>query len=244
MSQLDLSAAAGVTPRHVSFVETGRAAPSREMLDTLADALDMPLRDRNDLFLAAGYAPPHRELGLDDAQLADAALAIEWILTSHEPFPAVVMDRHWNLLRTNRAADELFGSMLDFEQVPPPANVLDLVFDPAGLRPHIVDWEVVAAELLARARREAVGGILDSFLRDLVARLEAELETTALPSPSQALGPIIEVTFDVDGVALRFFSTVTTLGTPLDITLQELRIEMFHPADATTRARYQSHASS
>src|SRR5688572_11794956 len=113
MSQLDLASVTGVTPRHVSFVETGRSRPSRTMLDTLADALDMPLRDRNDLSLAAGYAPPYRELGLDDPELAVAVVALERILASHEPLPAVVMDRHWNLVRVNDGARALFGSMLD-----------------------------------------------------------------------------------------------------------------------------------
>lgn len=237
MSQLDLSSVAGVTPRHVSFIETGRAAPSREMLATLAEALDMPLRDRNDLYLAAGYAAPYRELGFDDAELADARLAIERILASHEPFPAVVMDRHWNLVRANGAARGLFGAMLDLDRLPQPANVLELVFDPDGLRPHIVDWHRLAPALLARARREAVGHVPDAELAARVARLERALD--GQPSPSPNTGPLIDVVFAIDGVEHRFFSTVTTLGTPLDVTLQEIRIELFHPADPATRARYE-----
>ena len=117
MSQLDLSSTTGVTARHISFVETGRSSPSRELLETLADALDMPLRDRNDLHLAAGFAPPYRELGLDDRELADTMVAIDRILDSHEPLPAVVMDRHWNLLRTNAGAVDLFGTMLDLDGI-------------------------------------------------------------------------------------------------------------------------------
>jgi transcriptional regulator with XRE-family HTH domain len=237
MSQLDLSSVAGVTPRHISFIETGRAAPSREMLDTLANALDMPLRDRNDLYLAAGYAAPYRELGLDDPELADARLAVERILTNHEPFPAVVMDRHWNLLQANRAARELFAAMLDLDRLPQPANVLELVFDPEGLRPHILDWDRLAPALLARARREAVGHVLDADLAARVTRLEQALD--GQPVPSGRSGPLIDVAFTIDGVEHRFFSTVTTLGTPLDITLQEIRIELFHPADPDTRARYE-----
>jgi transcriptional regulator with XRE-family HTH domain len=241
MSQLALSVATGVTARHISFVETGRATPSREMLETLATALEMPLRDRNDLFVAAGYVAPYRELGLDDTHLAEAEFAIERILTSHEPFPAVVMDRHWNLLRTNAGAQELFAAMLDLDAIAEPANVLELVFDRAGLRPHIVDWNLFAPALLARARREAVGGFLDSDLDALVRKLETELERTT-DAPSTATGPLIDVAFSIDGIELRFFSTVTTLGTPLDITLQEIRIELFHPADERTRDRYTPHA--
>jgi transcriptional regulator with XRE-family HTH domain len=237
MSQLALSVASGVTARHISFVETGRARPSREMLDTLATALAMPLRDRNDLFVAAGYAAPYRELGLDDAHLANADFAIDRILNSHDPFPAVVMDRHWNLLRTNTGAQELFAAMLDLTTVPQPPNVLELVFDPAGLRPHLLDWNLLAPALLARARRESVGGVLNPDLDALVRKLESELDRTS-DAPSTAVGPLIEVAFSINGTELRFFSTVTTLGTPLDITLQEIRIELFHPADQPTHDRY------
>src|SRR5262245_13245432 len=172
MSQLDLAAATGVTSRHISFVETGRSVPSRDMLDTLADALEMPLRDRNDLYLAAGYAPPYRELGLDAPELAAVTTAIEHILASHDPLPAVVLDRHWNLVRANRGALTLFGSMLDLESLPSPPNVLDLIFDPEGLRPFIDNWERLAPALLARAKRESVGGVPDPVLAERIAGLE------------------------------------------------------------------------
>jgi transcriptional regulator with XRE-family HTH domain len=238
MSQLDLSAASGVTSRHVSFVETGRSAPTREMLDTLADALEMPLRDRNDLYLAAGYAPPYRELGLDAAELADAMFAIDRILDTAEPYPAVVMDRHWNLLRTNGGAIDLFGRMIGAERLGGPANVLDMVFDPDGLRPFVVDWDHVAPGLLTRAHREAVGGVPDPALIDRLRRLGAELPPDRAIDAGVPTGPLIDVAFDIDGTVLRFFSTVTTLGTPRDVTLQEIRIEQFHPADDTTRDAY------
>lgn len=152
MSQLDLSSATGVTSRHISFVETGRSTPSRELLERLADALDMPLRNRNELHLAAGFAPPYRELSFDDAGLADATAAVEAILTSHEPLPAIVMDGHWDLVRANEGARRLFGSLIDLSALPAPANILDAVFDPAGLRPYVLDWDQVAPVLLARGR--------------------------------------------------------------------------------------------
>lgn len=237
MSQLDLSSAAGVTSRHVSFVETGRAAPSRSMLDTLADALAMPLRDRNDLYVAAGYAPPHRELGLDDEALGDAVVAIERILASHEPCPAVVMDRHWRLLRANVGAMRLFASMIDVGSLPTEPCVLELVFDEHGLKPHIANWEELAPALLDRARREAIGGVPDPELGALIDRLSAGIGEID-PAVGPGLGPLIDVRFVIDGEEHAFFSTVTTLGTPLDITLQELRIELFHPADDATRRRY------
>lgn len=235
MSQLDLSSATGVTSRHISFIETGRASPSREMLDTLAAALDMPLRDRNDLYLAAGYRAPYRELGLDDDELADARAAIDRILASHEPLPAVVIDRHWNLLRQNHGAAELFGAMLDLQRLPAPANVLELLFDRDALRPYIDDWETLAPAMLERARRESVGGVPDATLAARLDRLRRLLPPRRLPAGSESsrspdsLGPLIPIGFTIDGETHRFFSTVTTLGTPSDITLQELRIELFHP---------------
>jgi transcriptional regulator with XRE-family HTH domain len=230
MSQLDLAIAASVTPRHVSFVETGRSSPSREMLLQLADALAMPLRDRNELYLAAGYAPPHRELSLDDDELRVAMSAVERILASHDPLPAVVLDRHWNLVRANQGAQQLFGAMLDLASLPAPVNVLELIFDPAGLRHRIANFDQLAPALLARARREAVGGVLDTTLREIVERLERESPERRSGGPDDDRGPLIDVAFIVDGSIARYFSTVTTLGTPRDITLQELRIEMFHPA--------------
>ena len=169
MSQLDLAIAASVTPRHVSFVETGRSSPSRDMLLVLAEALEMPLRDRNDLYLAAGFAPPHRELGLDDDELRVAMSAVERILASHDPLPAVVLDRHWNLVRANQGAQRLFGAMVDLGSLPAPVNVLELIFDPHGLRSHIANFAELAPALLARARREAVGGIPDPTLGELIA---------------------------------------------------------------------------
>ena len=231
MSQLGLSAVSGVTARHVSFVETGRAQPSRELLDRLADALDMPLRDRNDLFLAAGYAPPYRTSSLDDAEAEMVTAAIDRILASHEPHPGVVMDRHWNLLRTNHAADELFGAMLDLDGKDSPVNVLELIFSSDHLRPHVANWETLAPALLARARREAVGGVPDAELGSMIERFDAQLRLEQLTSPPAHHGPILDVAFHANGSVRRYFSTITTLGTATDVTLQEIRIELFHPSD-------------
>jgi transcriptional regulator with XRE-family HTH domain len=225
MSQLDLSAASGVTPRHVSFVETGRSSPSRELLHVLAEALQMPLRDRNDLFLAAGYAPPHRHLDLDDAELREVLAAFERILSSHEPLPGVVMDRHWNIVRANDGAQQLFGALLDLPQVEQPANVLRLVFGP--LRERIANWSELAPALLARARRESVGGVPDPTLQAMLDELSERLDADGHPPLTQ--GPVIDVEFRLDGKVQRYFSTVTTLGTAADVGLQELRAELFHP---------------
>ena len=155
MSQLDLSTRSGVTPRHVSFVETGRSKPSRELLNTLADTLDIPLRDRNELYLAAGFAPPYTSMSADDDEFAEVMTALERILDSHEPLPGVIMDRHWNLVQANAAAQRLFGEMIDLSTVDQPANVLRLMFGP--LRSHVANWaddrDRVAGPSPARSHR-------------------------------------------------------------------------------------------
>jgi transcriptional regulator with XRE-family HTH domain len=225
MSQLDLSTRAGVTPRHVSFVETGRSNPSREMLHLLAEHLDMPLRDRNELYLAAGFAPPYSAMSADDDAFDEIIAALRRILASHEPLPGVIMDRNWNLVHANTAAQTLFASMLDLEAIDQPANVLRLMFGP--LRSHVRNWDQVANALVTRARREAVGGIPDPELQALLDEMSARL--TASPGPPTHASPIIDVEFIIDGTVHAYFSTITTLGTSADVTLQELRLELFHP---------------
>lgn len=225
MSQLDLSTRSGVTPRHVSFVETGRSKPSREMLDTLAETLDIPLRARNELYLAAGFAPPYTSLSADDDGFAEVMTALERILDSHEPLPGVIMDRHWNLVRANTAAQRLFGEMIDLSTVDQPANVLRLMFGP--LRSHVGNWPTIAPALLARARREAVGGVPDPELQALLDELTPLVdEHRESPTPAS---PVISVEFLIHGTTHRYFSTITTLGTVVDVSLQELRVELFHP---------------
>jgi transcriptional regulator with XRE-family HTH domain len=141
MSQLDLAVEAQVTPRHVSFVESGRARPSREMVLALAGALDVPLRERNQLLLAAGYAPLYRETGVEEPAMAQVRAALDRVLRHHEPFPAVVLDRHWDILMANAAATAMFAWLLGRERSERPANVLRLMFDPDGLRPFVANWE-------------------------------------------------------------------------------------------------------
>jgi transcriptional regulator with XRE-family HTH domain len=232
MSQLDLSVTSGVTSRHVSFIETGRSAPSRQMLHPLAEALDMPLRSRNDLYLAAGYAAPYQQLDLDAGQNVEVAAALERILQSHEPLPAVVMDRHWTLLRANRGAQRLFGSLVDLSSLTQPANILRLVF--GELRPHFVNWDDLAHALLSRIHREAVGGIADPILSALAEELKATIAAPGSSMPPHPHGPVIDIAFDIGGRVERYFSTVTTLGTPNDVTLSELALEMLFPADDET----------
>jgi transcriptional regulator with XRE-family HTH domain len=230
MSQLELAHEAGVTPRHVSFVESGRANPSREMVLTLTRALDVPLRERNQVLLAAGYAPQYRETGLDDASMAQVRAALDRLLDHHEPHPAVVMDRHWDIVRANAAATELFAWLLDGEEHPP--NVVRLMFGP--LRRHVVNWDETGEALVQRVHREAVGGVPDRVtarLLDDVLGLDGIPERWRTPDFARTPLPLLPIHFAKDGRELSYFSLVTTVGTPQDITLQELRVEAFFPAE-------------
>jgi hypothetical protein len=207
------------------------------MVLILASALDVPLRERNDLLLAAGYAPVYRETDLAAPELAQARKALDCILLKQEPYPAVVMDRYWNIVMTNLGAERLFGSFLDLEAQPTPANVLRLIFHPGGLRPFVDNWEVLAEALVQRAHREAVGGIPDEEtmrILDEILAYPGVPRRFRTPDFASVPVPFIPVQLRKHDLALAFFSTVTTLGTPQDITLQEIRIECFFPADAVT----------
>jgi transcriptional regulator with XRE-family HTH domain len=240
MSQLDLAVEAQVTPRHVSFVESGRARPSREMVVALARALDVPLRERNQLLLAAGYAPLYRETGVDEPAMAQVRAALDQVLRHHEPFPAVVLDRHWDILMANAAATAMFAWLLGRERSERPANVLRLMFDPDGLRPFVANWEQVAEALVQRVHREAIGGVPDAstaaLLQELLA-LPGVPDRWRAPDLTAAPLPVIPVEFRKGRLAVSYFSMVTTVGTPQDVTAEEIRLESFFPADQATEAR-------
>jgi transcriptional regulator with XRE-family HTH domain len=244
-SQLELASEAGTTPRHVSFVETGRAQPSRHMVLRLARALDVPLRERNDLLLAAGYAPVYTLAALDSPELARVDTALRSILERHDPLPAIVIDRGWNVLRANDGAATLFATVLAPDPVPHDANVLRLVVEPGRVRDSLRNWKDAIPALLDRARREAVGGVLDpateALLRELRARPEVA-ELLAAPQP-RAGAPVIDIQFAVAGREVGFFSVVSTIGTPIDVTAQEIRIETFFPSDEASRVAWLDIAS-
>lgn len=239
LSQLALAGEAAVSIRHLCFVETGRARPSRTMVLRLAEALDVPLRERNTLLLAAGFAPAYRESTLDAPELAAVRVALTAILAQQEPYPAVVMDRSWDIRHTNRAADRFFGFLLagHHGSPPGPANVLRTMFHPDGVRRYVTNWPDVVEALVRRVRRESIGGDADRqahrILDEVLAYpgVPASLATLDLTTP---LLPVVPVSFSRDGRRLDYFSTVTTLGTPQDVTLQELRIECFFPANEAT----------
>jgi len=233
-SQLTLALEANVSPRHLSFVESGRSVPSRDMVQTLAEALDVPLRDRNALLVAAGYAPLYAERSLESADLIQVRRALTRLLDHQEPYPAVVLDRQWNVLQSNRAAPRLFSHFVDLAALPEPRNLLRSIFDPAGLRPWIANWDVVAQTLVHRVFREAVGGVPDPRVLAVLGELRSYPPSPTLGPATAADLPFHPVQFRKGSLSLSFFSMVTTVGAPHDITAQELRIEAFFPSDDET----------
>ncbi len=239
-SQLDLALDAGISQKHLSFVETGRSTPSRQVLVGLADALDVPLRERNALIVAAGYAPLYRDEPLDDLAMQQVARAVKRLLRQHEPFPALVLDRYWNVMETNAAAPAFFGRLADLDAWPKPRNLLHLAFSPSGLQPHLIDFPATAQSLLARVHREAPGGIIDERTGGLLADLKA------YPGVPQDIGamrpadaaPTIPLRFRLGDGTLELFSMITTVGTPQTVTAQELRIETLFPTDDANEKAY------
>ena len=228
-SQLDLSLDSGISQRHLSFVESGRSAPSRDFLSIESDALNIPLRERNLLLLASGYAPLYSEQSMDADQMAIVTRAIDRMLEQHEPHPALVLDRQWNVIRTNQAAPRFFGSFVDLEARPKPRNLLDLMLDPAGMRPFVEEWEKVAAGLLQRVRREAVGQVVDARLKELLGRLHQYPGVAGLKPPPAPQSPVLPITFRQGDERFSYFSLITTVGTPQCIIAQELRVECMFP---------------
>jgi len=231
-SQLDLACEAEVSTRHLSFVETGRSAPSREMVLRLAGALEIPLRERNALLLAAGFAPVFEERSLADHDLAAARSMVDLILARHDPYPALAVDRHWNLLSANGAAQALIGSV-DAALLTPPVNVLRLSLHPEGLGGRIVNFAEWRGHLLDRLRRQASASG-DPVLADLLAELSAYPGPRAPPpAPAEpAIAAPLKLRTEAGVLSLVSFTTV--FGAPLDITLAELALESFFPADAIT----------
>jgi transcriptional regulator with XRE-family HTH domain len=237
-SQNELSLDTEISQRHLSFIESGRSAPSRQSLVTIAEALDIPLRERNQLFLAAGFAPIYVDEAWNAGEMASVNRALARVLQQHEPFPAVVMDRYWNVLMTNEAAPRFFNAFVDLAARPTPRNMLHLMFDPGGMRPHIANWYSASKSLLERVRREAVGHVMDDRTRELIDELLAYPDVDqgdATPAEESSL-PMVPLSFMKNGRTLNYFSMVSTVGTPLTIAAQELRVECLFPTDEATEA--------
>ena len=232
ISQLDLSIEADISSRHLSFVETGRSQPSRDMVLRLADTLDVPLRERNHLLLAAGYAPVYGEAALDAPQMAAVRQAIRLVLKAHEPFPAVVVDRGWNLVDANATINLLTAGAAP-QLLEPPVNVLRLALSPDGLAPRIVNLAEWHAHLLARLRRE-IAVSADERLIELLDELRQYPGDKPDVEPPGSGDVVVPLRIRTDLGELRFLSTVATFGTPLDVTVAELSIESFFPANPET----------
>jgi transcriptional regulator with XRE-family HTH domain len=237
MSQLDLACDAEISTRHLSFVETGRAVPSREMLLRLVERLDVPLRERNALLLAAGFAPMFKERRLDDPELQAARRVVERVLKGHAPYPALAVDRHWHLVLANEAVAPLLAGV-DADLLQPPVNVLRLSLHPRGLAPRIANFGEWRAHLLARLHAQVVASadpVLAALLREL-ADYPVPPDDDAPPAHDTA-GVAVPFQLRTPGGVLSFISTTTVFGTPVDVTLSELALETFFPADdATARA--------
>ena len=239
MSQLDLSIAAQVSSRHISFLETGRSNPSVEMVLLLAETLDISMRDTNELLRAAGFASIYSEPSVDSLLSGPLGTAVDTMLSHHEPFPLMVIDRLYNVLRTNRAGHKLFElADIDLDAAAPgKVNVLRLLFDPAS-RDMIGDWSATAGTMLRRLQREVLQRPHDSDLanlRDDLLNVPGTPEDWRQPDPSAATQPMIAVEFRAGDIGLRFLTTITEFSAPQNVTLDELRIESYFPLDDQTR---------
>jgi transcriptional regulator with XRE-family HTH domain len=243
-SQLDLALDAEVSTRHLSYVESGRASPSREMVLRLAEQLEVPLRARNTLLLAAGYAPAYREAPLADPAMAGARQALEMILAAQVPNPALAVDRHWHIVAANAAVAPLLADIADPTLLTPPVNAMRLGLHPGGLAPRIANFAEWRAHLLERLRRQ-----MEASADPGLAALLAELQ--ALPFPPEAAPPnpapsapalvpggvVVPLVLDSHVGRLTLLSTITVFGNAAEVTLSELAIEAFYPADAETAER-------
>jgi transcriptional regulator with XRE-family HTH domain len=242
LSQLDLSNEAAVSARHLSFVETGRSKPSRELVLHLAEHLDVPLRERNSLLMAAGYAPVYRERSLDDHEMDPVRGALDMILGGHEPYPAVIVDRVWNLVSANTSALTLFTAGVASALLEPPVNVVRLGLHPDGLAPRTKNLAELGEHLLIRLQRQLAvspDAELQALYDEVLTYPGVSLESPVLTDPTALL--FVPMVFEApDGRELTMFSTLATFGTALDITLAELSIESFFPANTATEAYFRA----
>jgi transcriptional regulator with XRE-family HTH domain len=240
LSQLDLALAAGISQRHLSCLETGRSMPSAAMVLRLCDTLEVPLRDRNALLQAAGFAPRFQESGLEARHMAPVREALDRLLAHHEPLPAFVLDRRWNVLGANRAAATLLTRLGLEPASGEPVNLLLATIDSTGLGAAIVNREEVTRHLVERLRREVLASG-DRELRRMLSTIEAEAHPTPTASgASTGLLPVLPLVIDIGDRRLSLFTVVSTFGTAQDITAEELRIETLYPTDAATSAYFEA----
>jgi transcriptional regulator with XRE-family HTH domain len=236
LSQLDLAGRAEISQRHLSFMELGRASPSREMVLRMATALDVPLRQHNALLLAAGFAPVWRETDLSAPELTRISAALDYILAQQEPFPAVAVDRHWNLLKSNEGAVRLVEFLVGPLAPNARINLADALVGPDVLRPFLVNWAEIVRYFIRSVEVDAAadGTAETEALRERLLSYDGVRSAMKIPAKDFASGPVLPMHFRKGVVSLQLFTTIATLGTPQDITLQELRVECFFPMDDAT----------
>jgi len=240
MSQNDLAMAANVSSRHISFLETGRARPSRKMVLRLAEVLDIPFRGRNTLLESAGHKPAFHETELDDPNLSAVSETLDFILAGHDPYPAIVLDNMWNVIRANRSGKRLLAFLMDgkLDRKHGSSNVIDWLVEEGGLRDHLENWSEIGIELVRRIHRKAEADGSDKRLNLMLGKLMQALEASDLPArktSGQEAELFMPLNIRKGGLVLNLFSTVTKIGDPRDITLQELSIETLCPADPETQ---------
>jgi transcriptional regulator with XRE-family HTH domain len=238
MSQLHFAIEAGISQKHLSFIESGRSAPSRDMVLRLAEHLQVPLRERNAMMLASGYAPVYPERSIDDPALAPARQAIDIILKGHEPFPALAVDRHWTLIGANKAIGRLLALIDDLALLKPPVNVLRLALDPGGLAPRILNFGQWRSHVLERLGEQVSHSGDGTLARLLECLRELPIPNAGSVDDGQTAygGIAVPLRLRTPDGAMSFISTTTVFGTPIDVTLSEIALETFFPADAATRA--------
>jgi len=245
LSQLDLALDAGVSQRHLSYLEQGRARPSRSMILTLSETLDVPLRERNDWLTAAGFAPAFKARPLDDPQMGQVMSAVTMMLKAHAPFPALALDRGWNIRLANAPFETMmgmFGADVWEKLGGSSRNLMRLFFHPEGIRPYVTNWDAIAPLLWHRAQREAetLGGTeMKQVLADLA---QYQDEATLWAGEGTTLVPVLPLEIEKDGIKVSLFTIIATFGTAQDVTADELRIETLFPADAASEQLFRAMA--
>lgn len=247
LSQLDLALAADVSQRHISWLETGRSHPSRDMVMQLSEAMDIPLRERNVLLQTAGYAAAYTEMHLDDPAMAPVLDVLNHVLQHHDPLPAVVVDRFWNVKKHNQAAGLLLSiggdpqTLLNNIGADGEFNLALLTLHPQGLRPYIANWDQIVPSFIYRLKSESLASG-DSRVQERFAQYLELVEPLETTDPViESLLPVLPLKLHVNGLKLSLFSVISTFGTPQDITTDELRIEAFYPMDSQTEQFFRSH---
>jgi transcriptional regulator with XRE-family HTH domain len=248
LSQLDFSLDAGISQKHLSFLESGRSKPSRDMVMTISEALELPLRERNQLLHSAGFAQVYKQRALDNDEMAMVRDALQMSLKHHEPYPAIVADRNWNLLMANDASLRLVGLLGDpeevWQKVDPSGdkNVYRMTFSEHGMRPVISNWDEMASHLMQRLQRELSADLENEYLAELHKEIAADFhyeDKLGVLGSLTPIAPILPMHMTVGGITLKTFSMISSFGTAQDITAEEIKVETFFPADDFTKTFFQ-----